>query len=101
MAVVGTPMPSTMQHSMVRNRAMNIASAWLGIMRLIFTTALTSLDASPVTVMHPATTPAMEQATATVMHPRPPASRDPPIMAPRSLAAWTAKPSRSCRLLSR
>ena len=70
---------------------MNMASDWLGIMRLTFTTALTSLEASPVTVIHPATMPAMEQATATVMQPRPPASRELPIMRPRSLAARTAR----------
>jgi hypothetical protein len=35
-----------------------------------------SLEARPVTVMQPAIMPAMEQATATVMQPRPPASRE-------------------------
>ena len=39
------------------------------------TIAVMSLEARPVTVMQPAMTPAIEQATATVMVPLPPASR--------------------------
>ena len=44
---------------MVRNRAANRAKDLLGIMPLTFTTVFTSREASPVTVMHPATMPAM------------------------------------------
>ena len=93
MAVVGTPMPRTMQQSMVRNKAANRAKDLLGIMPLTLTTVFTSREASPVTVMHPATMPAMEQATATVMQPRPPASREPRIIVPVSFTAWPTAPS--------
>ena len=67
----------------------------------MFTTALTSLDARPVTVIQPATMPAMEQATATVMQPRPPASREEAIMVAVSFTAWAAKPSPCWARLSR
>ena len=45
-----------------------------------------SLDARPVTVMQPAIMPAMEQATATVMLPLPPASSASRIIRPVLLA---------------
>ena len=61
LAVVGTPMPRMMQQNMVRNRA---TMAWPPES---FTTMLMSLEPRPVEVTHPATRPAMEQATATVM----------------------------------
>ena len=69
MAVVGTPMPSTMQQSMVRSRPTMVAlpASW--------TMALIRMEARPVTVMQPAMMPAMAQATATVTAPLAPASR--------------------------
>ena len=69
-------MPSTMQHTMVRNRASSVASWGSGMELLMAITAPMSLEARPVTVMQPAIMPAMEQATATVMQPRPPASSE-------------------------
>ena len=63
-------MPSTMQHSMVSTSASSEEEPEMPTMMLM------SLDASPVTVRQPAMTPAMPQATATVMTPRPPASRE-------------------------
>ena len=46
--------------------------------------ALRSLEARPVTVMQPEMMPATPQATATVMEPLAPPSRELKIMAPRS-----------------
>ena len=63
-------MPSTMQHSMVSTSASSEDEPEMPTMTLI------SLDARPVMVRQPAMTPAMPQATATVMTPRPPASRE-------------------------
>ena len=83
-------MPSTMQHSMVKNSAMSIESVGFGIARLMATTPLMSFEASPVTVMQPAMMPAMEQATATVMLPLPPASSALRIMEPVLFAASPA-----------
>ena len=83
-------MPSTMQQSMVKNSASSSESVGFGILLLSATTPLMSLDARPVTVMQPAIMPAMEQATATVMLPLPPASSDSRIMRPVFLAVMPA-----------
>ena len=63
-------MPRTMQHSMVSTRPTMVAlpASW--------TMALMRMEARPVTVIQPAMMPAMLQATATVIAPREPASRD-------------------------
>ena len=69
LAVVGTPMPSTIQQIMVRNRAM------MACPPETFTMVVIRVEARPVVVMQPATRPAMAQATATVTVLLPPASR--------------------------
>ena len=74
MAVVGTPIPRMMQQIMVRNSATRVG-LMKGTELLRAMTMPISLEARPVAVMHPAITPAMAQATATVMVPLPPASR--------------------------
>ena len=61
-------MPRTMQHSIVSSRAISTRPPET------VTTAVISLEARPVEVMHPATRPAMAQATATVMQLLAPAS---------------------------
>ena len=58
---------------MVRNRATIVGSMTVTLL-LMETTAEIILEARPVAVMQPEMTPAMEQATATVMVPLPPAS---------------------------
>ena len=75
-----------MQQSMVKNSASSSESVGFGILLLSATTPLMSLDARPVTVMQPAIMPAMEQATATVMLPLPPASSASRIIRPVFLA---------------
>ena len=79
-----------MQQSMVRNSASSSESVGFGILLLRATTPLMSLDARPVTVMQPAIMPAMEQATATVMLPLPPASSASRIIRPVFLTAMPA-----------
>ena len=66
-------MPRMMQHIMVKNSATMVGSITVTLL-LTDTTAEMSLDARPVVVMQPAITPAIAQATATVMVPLPPAS---------------------------
>ena len=66
-------MPRMMQQIMVRNRATIVGSMTVTLL-LMETTAEIILEARPVAVMQPEMTPAMEQATATVMVPLPPAS---------------------------
>ena len=66
-------MPRTMQQSIVRNRAIRMPSIGLEMELEIAMTPLMRREARPVTVMQPAMMPAMEQATATVMQPLPPA----------------------------
>ena len=61
-------MPSTIQHNIVRNSAIS------GFPWETATIAVISFDARPVDVIHPATSPAIAQATATVIVPRQPAS---------------------------
>ena len=61
-------MPSTMQHSMVS------ISAIIATPPDTLTIRVIRIEARPVEVMQPATRPAIEQATATVMVPLPPAS---------------------------
>ena len=61
-------MPRTMQHSIVSTRAISTRPPET------VTTAVISLEASPVEVIHPATRPAIAQATATVMQLLAPAS---------------------------
>ena len=75
-------MPRTMQQSIVRMRARSRPRTGEGMLWLRFTMAPMSLEARPVTVMHPATIPAIEQATITVMQLFPPAERDSRIIFP-------------------
>ena len=69
MAVVGTPIPSTIQQSIVRTRAIISLSPAIEIIALI------SSFARPVIVIQPEMMPATPQAAATVIVPFPPATR--------------------------
>ena len=93
LAVVGTPMPSTMQQNMVRKSPMNMAMAGTGTRDVTASTPLMSLEARPVTVTQPAIMPAMPQATDTVMAPLPPASRASRIFSGVRRSLWLRKPT--------
>ena len=95
LAVVGTPMPSTMQQNMVRKRPMNMARAGMGTREVTASTPEISLEARPVTVTQPAIMPAMPQATDTVMAPLPPASRASRIFSGVRRSLWLRKPTRT------
>ena len=78
-AVVGTPMPRTMQQSMVRNSATNLTLPASPV------TAPMSWLPRPVMVMEPATQPAIAQAAIMEMQLLPPLARELNIMKPVSL----------------
>ena len=64
------------QLTIVRKRAIKRPNAGFGMLWLIETIVLIKRDARPVTVIQPATIPAIEHATITVIQLLPPAERD-------------------------